>query len=80
MPDADDGPVTVWSNWNVRETMPDPWLPLTWDFWRIGLMPRLVHQVAGVPPSSRINSELLSLDLLDLQHVWVVAYEVGYVV
>lgn len=31
---ADDGPVVVWSNWNVRETLPDPMSPLTWGFWR----------------------------------------------
>ena len=27
---VDDGPSTVWSNWNVRETMPDPLQPLSW--------------------------------------------------
>ncbi|MCD4748276.1 MAG: hypothetical protein K8R59_02780 [Thermoanaerobaculales bacterium] len=63
--EADDGPVTVWSNWNVRETMPDPWLPLTWGYWREVLMPILVHQVSGVPPASALNRELMALDLLN---------------
>ena len=52
---ADDGPVTVWSNWNVRETLPDPLLPLTWTFWCDQILPmvsviaNLVHFLFAMP-------------------------------
>lgn len=64
-PSADDGPVTVWSTWNVRETLPQPLAPLTWGHWRDELLPLVTSQVFGVPRSSPLLPSLLGLDLVD---------------
>ncbi|MEW6366782.1 MAG: PEP/pyruvate-binding domain-containing protein [Acidobacteriota bacterium] len=61
---ADDGPVTVWSNWNVRETMPDPLLPLTWSVWRELIIPRVMEQLLGIRSDTRLNREMAGLDLI----------------
>jgi rifampicin phosphotransferase len=63
-PDADDGPVTVWSNWNVGETMPDPLDPLTWTWWRDVVLPRVGEQLFGVPRGSPLLPYLAGLDLV----------------
>ena len=62
LPDADDGPITVWSNWNVRETMPEPLHPLTWSLWRETILPFLTERFFGVPRRSAIFDEVASLD------------------
>ncbi|MCP5067199.1 MAG: hypothetical protein GY946_11590 [bacterium] len=41
---ADDGPVSVWSNLNIRETMPDPLPVFSWCLWRDRFLPALVAQ------------------------------------
>lgn len=61
---VEDGPVTVWFNWNVRETMPDPLLPLTWSLWRDAILPMVTSQIFGTPMSSPIFDHLLCLDLV----------------
>jgi phosphohistidine swiveling domain-containing protein len=63
-PEADDGPVTVWSNWNVRETMPEPLFPFTWTFWRDKLLPVVSRHLTGVSKRSRIFPYLAALDLI----------------
>ena len=60
--DADDGPVTVWSNWNVRETLPDPLHPLTWSLWLETIVPFLTERFFGVPRSSPIFDQVTGLD------------------
>lgn len=62
--DGNDFPVTVWSNWNVRETMPDPLYPLSWTFWRDAILPRVVSLATGVPFSSPFLPRLVGLDLV----------------
>jgi pyruvate,water dikinase len=62
--DADEGPVTLWSNWNVRETMPDPMLPLTWTYWQEIVLPVAVSQVTGVSPASPLSRHIAPLDLV----------------
>ncbi|HVR29421.1 MAG TPA: PEP/pyruvate-binding domain-containing protein [Thermoanaerobaculia bacterium] len=59
---ADDGPVTVWSNWNVRETMPDALHPLTWSLWRETVLPFLTERFFGVPRTSPIFHQVTGLD------------------
>jgi phosphohistidine swiveling domain-containing protein len=59
-----DGPVTVWSNWNVRETMPEPLFPFTWSFWRDRLLPVVARHLTGVSKRSRILPYLAPLDLI----------------
>jgi len=61
-PDADDGPVTVWSNWNVRETVPDPMMPLTFAFWTDSVLPTVGVQLFGLRRDSRLLHELKGLD------------------
>jgi pyruvate,water dikinase len=62
--EANDGPVTVWSNWNVRETMPEPLLPFTWTFWRDKLLPVVCRHLTGVSKRSPILPYLAPLDLI----------------
>ncbi len=61
-PGANDGPVTVWSNWNVRETVPDPMSPLTFSFWIESVLPVVGTQLFGLPRGSRLIEELKGLD------------------
>ncbi|KOR33006.1 hypothetical protein TI05_03710 [Achromatium sp. WMS3] len=62
--EVDDGPVTLWSNMNVRETMPDPYCPLTWDIWRSCIIPQIVSDLCGVPVNANIIQHLLPIDLV----------------
>ena len=62
--EANDGPVTVWSNWNVRETMPEPLFPFTWSFWRDKLLPVIDRHLTGVSKKSPILPYLAPLDLI----------------
>jgi phosphohistidine swiveling domain-containing protein len=61
---ADDGPVTVWSNWNVRETLPEPLFPFTWSYWRDKLMPVVSGHIVGVAKGSAILPHFAPLDLI----------------
>ncbi|MBM3266274.1 MAG: hypothetical protein FJZ01_01385 [Candidatus Sericytochromatia bacterium] len=65
VPDAEDGPVTVWANWNVRETMPDPMAPLTWSIWSESIMPALTRDVLGLPEGSIAAAKGTPLDLVN---------------
>lgn len=64
-PEADDGPVTVWSTLNVRETLPEPLYPLTWSHWRDELLPVVTRHAFGVRPGSPAARALLGLDLVN---------------
>jgi rifampicin phosphotransferase len=61
---ADDGPISVWFNWNVRETLPDPLMPLTWSLWRDLIVPVVMSPMVGTSPASPIFPHLLPLDLV----------------
>lgn len=62
--DVDDGPVTVWSNWNVRETLPDPLRPLTWTTWREVIVPMVMRQMLAIHESSTLRRHLCGIDLV----------------
>jgi phosphohistidine swiveling domain-containing protein len=62
--DANDGPVTLWANWNVRETMPEPIFPLTWTFWRDEIVPMMSDLLYGIRPGSSLSRSLSGLDLV----------------
>jgi pyruvate,water dikinase len=62
VPDADEGPITVWSNWNVRETLPDPFVPLTWSIWRHSILPAITRDLLGLPDGSPAIDAAIPLD------------------
>jgi pyruvate,water dikinase len=61
---AGDGPITIRSNWNVRETMPEPLFPFTWTFWRDRLLPAITTHLAGIPRKSPLLPYTYPLDLV----------------
>jgi pyruvate,water dikinase len=69
-PDVDDGPVTVWANWNVRETMPDPFTPLAWGIWRESLLPAVLAPLLGVPADAPIFPKVMAIDLVQGRVHW----------
>lgn len=64
LPEAQDGPVTLWSNWNVRETMPEPMFPLTWTIWRDEILPMTSNLLYGIRPGTELSRSLNGLDLV----------------
>lgn len=64
-PEADDGPITVWANWNVRETMPDPVTPLTWSVFRSAVVPMLTRDFLGVAADSPAFPHAGAVDRVD---------------
>ncbi len=64
-PDANDGPVTLWSNWNVRETLPQPLYPLTWTVWRDVMLPMVTDLLYGISARSPMSHALNGLDLVN---------------
>jgi pyruvate,water dikinase len=67
---VDDGLVTVWGNWNVRETMPDPLTPLAWGVWRESILPAALEPLIGVPSSSPVFAKLMAVDLVQGRLYW----------
>lgn len=68
--DVDDGPVTVWANWNVRETMPDPFTPLNASVWREVVLPVVMEDLFGVSRSSRSYAHLGVIDYVHGRIYW----------
>ncbi|HTF56170.1 MAG TPA: PEP/pyruvate-binding domain-containing protein [Planctomycetota bacterium] len=64
-PGQDDGPVTVWSTWNLRESLPDPIPRLTWSLMRHSLVPIFTREFMGVPGSSSLFPQASPADLVD---------------
>jgi rifampicin phosphotransferase len=62
--EVDDGPVTVWSNWNVRETIPDPIYPLSWCLWKKSILPTVVRDLFGISPGSPLFPHVQPIDLI----------------
>jgi rifampicin phosphotransferase len=67
---VDDGPVTVWANWNVREVMPDPFPPLAWDLWKETVLPTVAEPLFGVPRSSPLFAHVMAVDLVNGRIHW----------
>jgi len=67
--DADDGPVTVWSNWNVRETMPLPFAPLAWGLWRDVILPTALEPLFPAA-NRRMFRHALAIDLVQGRIYW----------
>jgi pyruvate,water dikinase len=64
-PEAREGPVTLWSNLNVRETLPDPLVPFCWSFWRDLVAPVFARITLDFPPESCVRRELRFVDRVD---------------
>lgn len=69
-PDADDGPVTVWGNWNIRETMPDPLTPLSWTIWREVFLRLMLRATMDLPARSPLYRPLAALDRVNGRVYW----------
>jgi pyruvate,water dikinase len=67
---VDDGPVTVWANWNVREVMPDPFAPLAWDVWKETVLPTVGEPLFGVRRSSPLFGHVIPVDLVNGRIHW----------
>jgi pyruvate,water dikinase len=67
---VDDGPVTVWANWNVREVMPDPFTPLNWSVWRDHVLPVVIENVFGVPRASHLFPHVAGIDFVHGRVYW----------
>jgi pyruvate,water dikinase len=65
-----DGPVTLWSNWNVREVMPDPFPPLVWGLWRDAVLPVIIEPLFGIPRSSTLFPHVVPTDLVEGRIYW----------
>jgi pyruvate,water dikinase len=67
---VDDGPITLWSNWNVREVMPDPLTPLAWTLWRDAVIPVVIEPLFGVPSASPLFEHVVPTDLVEGRLYW----------
>jgi rifampicin phosphotransferase len=63
--EVDDGPVSVWSNFNIRESMPDPIHPLSWSLWKITLIASIMKAMTGVPEHSPVFRRVSGIDLVN---------------
>lgn len=62
---ADDGPISVWSNFNVRESMPDPLHPLSWSVWKSTLVAPIMRAMTGIPETSPVFERASGIDLVN---------------
>lgn len=67
---GDDGAVTVWANWNVRETMPDPLTPLTWTLWRDVILPVVMQDIFGAAVEGDVLRHLSGIDRVHGRIYW----------
>jgi len=67
---VDDGPVSVWANFNVRETMPRPFAPLVWSVWRDVILPEMGRHAFGIRKSDPLFPHLFPLDLVGGRVYW----------
>ncbi|MFQ5653783.1 MAG: PEP/pyruvate-binding domain-containing protein [Planctomycetota bacterium] len=67
---VDDGPITVWGNFNVRETLPDPLPPLSWCIWREVLLPGMTTEIFGCSPASAAHDHVGLLDGINGRIYW----------
>jgi phosphohistidine swiveling domain-containing protein len=66
----DEGPVTVWGNWNFRETMPDPLPPFSWSVWRDVMAPLLIEAISGLPHGFPYLQQLNMVDRVQGRIYW----------
>jgi rifampicin phosphotransferase len=69
-PDVDDGPVTLWANWNLREVVREPLAPLPWGIWRETILPLAVMPLLGLDPSDPLFQRMVPVDLVHGRLYW----------
>ncbi|MBK8069947.1 MAG: hypothetical protein IPK27_20710 [Rhodanobacteraceae bacterium] len=69
-PGADNGAVSVWSNFNVRETMPRPMSRLNMSLWTHSILPTVAEPVFGLPAESPLLREVLPVDFVQGRLYW----------
>jgi phosphohistidine swiveling domain-containing protein len=69
-PGVDDGPVTVWANWNLREVMREPLAPLPWAIWRETVLPLAVMPLFGLDAASSLLQRMVPVDLVHGRVYW----------
>ncbi len=67
---VDDGPISVWSNFNVRETLPLPLSPLNESLWREVVLPGVLEDMLGLPRGSRVARQLGPVDFVHGRLYW----------
>lgn len=67
---ANDGPVRVWANYNVCETMPEPLPELTWSIWRDYIPPAVARLAFDVPPDHPVVEAFKLFDRVNGRVYW----------
>jgi rifampicin phosphotransferase len=67
---VDDGPVSVWSNWNVREVVREPFAPLPWGLWRETVLPMVVMPMLGLDQRAPLFLRMIPVDLVHGRLYW----------
>lgn len=68
--DVDDGPVTLWANWNLREVVREPFAPLPWGVWRETILPLAVMPLLGLDPGDPLFQRMVPVDLVNGRLYW----------
>jgi phosphohistidine swiveling domain-containing protein len=68
--DVDDGPVTLWANWNLREVVREPFAPLPWGIWRETILPLAVMPLLGLDPGDPLFQRMVPVDLVHGRVYW----------
>ncbi len=62
---VNDGPVSVWSDWNVGETLPRPLTPFSRSWWKHACIPHIVSLLSGISLSSPLITCLAPIDFIN---------------
>jgi pyruvate,water dikinase len=69
-PAIHDGPVTVWTDFNLRETLPDPLPPLVWSLWRDRLIRGVLHAFVPRRLPEALRRRLVCVDRVGGRLYW----------
>jgi len=68
--EASKGRLILWSNFNVRETMPMPHTPLTWSFWNFTVVPMGAESAFHIPRNDPFFDYFYVLDKVNGRVYW----------
>ena len=55
-------PIVVWSDFNIRESLPEAVPLFTWEIWKANLSPFITRSLAGIPEGHKAHDQALVLD------------------